>query len=63
LPEGIHRDIEVVTDMWGRPKVRLSGEIAEHLKNVTIHVSLTHEAGMAAAVAILETAEPGASGD
>ena len=20
LPEGIHRDIEVVTDMWGRPK-------------------------------------------
>jgi holo-[acyl-carrier protein] synthase len=54
LPEGIHRDIEVVTDMWGRPKVRLSGDIAKHLKDVTIHVSLTHEADTAAAVAILE---------
>ena len=32
LPEGIHRDIEVITDMWGRPKVRLTGAIAEHLE-------------------------------
>ena len=54
LPEGIHRDIEVVTDMWGRPKVRLSGDIAKHLEDVTIHVSLTHEADTAAAVAIIE---------
>lgn len=54
LPEAIHRDIEVVTDTWGRPKVRLSGEIAQHLAEVTIHVSLTHEADTAAAVAILE---------
>src|SRR3979411_1389831 len=54
LPEGIHRDIEVITDMWGRPKVRLTGAIAEHLKNVTIHLSWTHEADVAAAVAILE---------
>ena len=55
LPEGIHRDIEVITDMWGRPKVRLTGAIAEHLADVTIHVSLTHEGDTAAAVAILET--------
>nr|MDT0524394.1 holo-ACP synthase [Streptomyces sp. DSM 41633] len=54
LPEGIHRDIEVVTDMWGRPKVRLSGELATPLETVTIHVSLTHEADTAAAVAIIE---------
>ncbi len=55
LPEGIHRDIEVITDMWGRPKVRLTGgAIAEHLKDVTIHLSLTHEADTAAAVAVLE---------
>ncbi len=26
LPEGIHRDIEVITDMWGRPRVRLTGD-------------------------------------
>jgi holo-[acyl-carrier protein] synthase len=57
LPEDIHRDIEVVTDMWGRPKVRLSGEIARHLENTTIHVSLTHEADTAAAVAIIEEFE------
>jgi len=55
LPEAIHRDIEVVTDMWGRPKVRLTGEVAKHLADVTIHVSLTHDGDTAAAVAILET--------
>jgi holo-[acyl-carrier protein] synthase len=55
LPEGIHREIEVITDMWGRPKVRLTGAVAEHLADVTIHVSLTHEGDTAAAVAILET--------
>lgn len=55
LPEDIHRDIEVVTDMWGRPRVRLSGDIAKHLADVIIHVSLTHEGDTAAAVAILET--------
>ena len=38
----------------GRPQVRLTGDIAKHLKDVTIHVSLTHEADTAAAVAILE---------
>ena len=54
LPVDIHRDIEVVTDMWGRPRVRLTGEIAKHLADVTIHVSLTHEADIAAAVAVLE---------
>jgi holo-[acyl-carrier protein] synthase len=54
LPEGIHRDIEVITDMWGRPRVRLTGAIAEHLEKVTIHLSLTHEGETAAAVAVLE---------
>lgn len=49
LPEDIHRDIEVVTDMWGRPRVRLTGAIAEYLADVTIHVSLTHEGDTAAA--------------
>ena len=57
LPEGIHRDIEVISDMWGRPKVRLTGAIAEHLADVAIHVSLTHEGDTAAAVAVLETIE------
>ena len=34
---------------------RLTGAIAKHLADVTIHVSLTHEGDTAAAVAILET--------
>lgn len=55
LPEAIHRDIEVITDTWGRPKVRLTGDIAEYLADVKIHLSLTHEGDTAAAVAILET--------
>ena len=55
LPEAVYRDIEVITDMWGRPKVRLTWEIADHLADVVIHVSLTHEGDTAAAVAILET--------
>jgi holo-[acyl-carrier protein] synthase len=55
LPQAIHRDIEVITDMWGRPKVRLTGAIAEHLDDVSVHVSLTHDGDIAAAVAILET--------
>lgn len=55
LPEDIHRDIEVVTDRWGRPKVRLTGAVAEHLADVVIHVSLTHDGDTAAAVAVLES--------
>src|SRR6195952_3389200 len=55
LPEDIHRDIEVVTDMWGRPRVRLSGEIAKHLADEPTQLSLTHKADTAAAVAILES--------
>ena len=54
LTEAIYRDIEVITDMWGRPKVRLTGVIADHLADVVIHVSLTHEGDTAAPVAILE---------
>jgi len=55
LPEGIHHDIEVITDIWGRPKVRFTGAIAKHLEHVTVHVSLTHDGDTAAAVAILES--------
>ncbi|QKT06885.1 holo-ACP synthase [Gordonia sp. X0973] len=54
LPMIVHSDIEVVTDNWGRPAIRLSGAIAEFLADARIHVSLTHDGNTAAAVVILE---------
>ena len=56
LPLIRHSDIEVVTDTWGRPAIRLAGEIGEHLRDATVHISLTHDGAIAAAVAILEDA-------
>ena len=69
LPEGIHRDIEVVTDMWGRPKVRLSGDIAKQeahlldwgypsvLEEWRFHVTLTRRLDDAARAAWQAAAE------
>lgn len=54
LPENIHRDIEVVTDTWGRPRIRLSGAIGEYLADMTMHVTLTHDGDTAAAFVVLE---------
>ncbi|MFT4043131.1 MAG: holo-ACP synthase [Gordonia sp. (in: high G+C Gram-positive bacteria)] len=54
LPLIRHSDIEVVTDNWGRPAIRLAGEIGDHLRDTTVHVSLTHDGNTAAAVAIIE---------
>ena len=56
LPEGIHRDIEVVSDAWGRPGIRLHGAVAEPLAGMSIHVSLTHDGDMAGAFVVLEEA-------
>lgn len=44
----------MITDNWGRPAIRLAGEIGEILSEATVHVSLTHDGDTAAAVAILE---------
>ncbi|PYE13949.1 holo-[acyl-carrier protein] synthase [Williamsia limnetica] len=56
LPLIRHGDIEVVTDTWGRPAIRLGGEIGELLAGTVVHVSLTHDGDMAGAVAIIEDA-------
>lgn len=37
------RDIEVVTDHVGRPRVRLHGTVAQHLGDVDIQLSLSHD--------------------
>ncbi|NMO03756.1 holo-ACP synthase [Gordonia sp. TBRC 11910] len=56
LPIIRHSDIEVVTDHWGRPGIRLTGEIAEYLAGTQVHISLTHDGDTAAAVALIEEA-------
>ncbi|TXL61927.1 holo-ACP synthase AcpS [Aeromicrobium terrae] len=45
--------IEVVTDAWGRPRIRLHGEVAKHLEDVSIEISLSHDGDYATAYAVL----------
>jgi holo-[acyl-carrier protein] synthase len=57
-PDMDWREVEVVTDGWGRPVLALHGALAQAvaatLGPVTLHVSLTHEPTMAAAVVVIE---------
>lgn len=49
------QDIEVRTDAWGRPSIRLRGEVAAALgSDVVIHLSLTHDGDTAAAFVVIE---------
>lgn len=58
IPDMDWRQVEVVPDAWGRPTLVLHGElaaaVAATLGEVAVHVSITHEPTMAAAVVILE---------
>jgi holo-[acyl-carrier protein] synthase len=56
--------VEVARRPGGAPEVRLHGEAARRaaaLGVARIHLSITHERGHAAAVAVLERLEPGGS--
>ena len=57
-PSGLHwHDAEVVTDASGRPWLEIQGTIeaqASKLGVTNLHVSLSHDAGIASAVVILE---------
>ena len=50
------REIEVRTDAWGRPAIRLHGEIARSMADYTVLLSLTHDttADVAAAFVVLQ---------
>jgi holo-[acyl-carrier protein] synthase len=50
------RDIEVIEDERGAPSIRLHCRAAERAAGARILVSLTHTAGLAAAVAVMDTA-------
>lgn len=45
--------VEVVCDVWGRPRLRLHGEVATHLPSVESHVSLSHDGDHAIAYVVL----------
>jgi holo-[acyl-carrier protein] synthase len=45
--------IETVTDAWGRPRVRLHGEVAQHLADCAVDISLSHDGDQAIAYAVL----------
>jgi holo-[acyl-carrier protein] synthase len=56
------RDIEVVDDGFGRPALRLHGPVRNAVAHLagqappTIHLSISHDGGVAAAVVVLEQA-------
>jgi holo-[acyl-carrier protein] synthase len=45
--------IETVTDAWGRPQVRLYGDVARHLSGYTVDISLSHDGDHAIAYSVL----------
>ena len=57
-PAGLSwHDAEVVTDAVGRPEFKVTGTVAARVAELgigTIHVSLSHDAGIASAVVICE---------
>ena len=58
IPDMDWRQVEVVVDGWGRPTLVLHGELAAAvwatLGEVVVHLSITHEPTMAAAVVVIE---------
>lgn len=58
-PAGLHWiDAEVQTDETGRPTIVMSGSISRRAEKLGVsraHVSLSHDAGIASAVVILES--------
>ncbi|MDX6307787.1 MAG: holo-[acyl-carrier protein] synthase [Nocardioidaceae bacterium] len=57
-PSGMHwTDAEIRTDETGRPSLTMSGTVARRATDLGVasaHVSLSHDAGIASAVVILE---------
>lgn len=51
--EHVHHLIELVADAWDRPRIRLHGEVAKHLEDHTLHVSLSHDGDYAIAYVTL----------
>lgn len=53
MDEQVHHLVEVVKDAWDRPRVRLLGDVAKHLADHAVEVSLSHDGDYAAAYVVL----------
>ena len=53
MDERVHHLIEVVTDAWGRPRIKLHGEVAKWLADVDVQLSLSHDGDYATAYVVL----------
>lgn len=53
MDEHVHHLIEVVTDAWGRPRIKLHGEVAKRLPGVEFQLSLSHDGDYATAYAVM----------
>lgn len=53
MDEKVHHLIEVVTDAWGRPHVKLHGEVAKRLPDARFQVSLSHDGDYAIAYVVM----------
>lgn len=53
--------VEVVCDAWGRPRLRLHGEVAKRLAGTAAHVSLSHDADYATAYVVICSTQAGGS--
>ena len=49
-------DVEILADEKGRPFAALHGGAAELAKGATVHLSISHDGGMALAFAVIEPA-------
>lgn len=56
MDEHVHHLIEVVSDAWGRPRIRLHGEVAKWLDGHDLEVSLSHDGDYAIAYVVLSRA-------
>ena len=48
-------DVEILSNEKGKPVVQLHGSAAELAGNASIHLSISHDGGMAIAFAVIET--------
>jgi holo-[acyl-carrier protein] synthase len=56
MDEQVHHLIEVVTDAWGRPRIKLHGEVAKRLPDIDFQVSLSHDGDYAMAYVVMTRA-------